>query len=216
MKLWRVGVSAVGMLAVVGCVGGEVAPSVSPNAVPSVSTSSTPTPSVIPTPTPSPTPTPTPTPTSFESYLGELPTEDAESAAIFAGWQEYQRVLWMFAADPLGYTDFSETQYVTWDDKQNGILDDLSLYRESKIKVLGDFSYTQFVLHAPTERADGLKAANLDYCVDRSLMKVVDYDGVDVTNKDLTPTFPESAVLVEGPDGTWRVSAVTNDPELPC
>lgn len=210
----RLVLASVGVAALlVGCVGeGTESPEpVEPSPV--VTESPSPSPTVG---APSPSPSPSPSPTAFQSYPADLPTEDPESAAIIAGWQEYQRVLRKFSADPQGFTDFSETQYVTTGEKANGILDEIEGYREQGLRILGDFRYDNVEVGEAALADHGSREAVVSYCVDRAAMKVVDYEGRENATDHLTPRYPESATLVEGADGTWRVALVRNDQEATC
>lgn len=173
------------------------------------------TPSESPTVEP-PSPSPSPSPTVFQSYPVDLPTEDPETAAIIEGWQEYHRVLRKFSADPRGFTDFSETQLVTTGQKSTGILDQIEGYRNEGVKVLGDFRYDQLEVQEPVQGPDGLMSAQLSYCVDRSGMRVVDYEGVEMPMDHLSPTYPETALLIQGLDAVWRVAEVRNDQGQTC
>ncbi|MHA7861512.1 hypothetical protein ACX1DX_09090 [Tessaracoccus sp. Y36] len=173
-------------------------------------------PSMSPSVSVSPSASPSPSPTTFESYPGELPTEDTESAAIIAGWQEYQRVLAKYLADPEGYTDFSETQYVTTGDQSNHILRDVELHRENKIRSLGGIAFAGLTLGDVTETPGGARQAELSYCLDRSGMKVETYSGDEYPTSELAPRFRETAVMEEGADGVWRVSLIRNDQDEEC
>ncbi|MBB1508230.1 hypothetical protein [Tessaracoccus sp. MC1756] len=173
-------------------------------------------PSMSPSVSVSPSASPSPSPTTFESYPGELPTEDAESAAIIAGWQEYQRVVAKFSADPLGFSDFTETQNVTTGNEKVVVLDMLAGYREEQLKVIGRFAFDDVVVSPVEANAEGLREVSLSYCVDRSNMQVLTYDGVARDTSELTATFPETATLVEGADAVWRVSKIRNSQDREC
>ncbi|MFD0865022.1 hypothetical protein ACFQ06_04265 [Tessaracoccus lubricantis] len=208
MRLSFVVVAVVGLL--VGCTAEAVespGPEVSttmPSESPSVSESAR----VSPTPSPSPTPA--------ESFPGKLPTEDAASSALIAGWQDYLRVLEKYSADPMGFTDFTETQNVTTGNEKVIILDLLSAYREEKVRVIGNFAFRDVEIGTIQLNAEGLRQATLEYCVDRSNMEVVSYEGTQQDTSGLTPTYPETTTLVEGADGVWRVAQVRNDQERTC
>lgn len=197
----------------VGCTPGGGSPTpTSSVVVPSLSVE----PTVV-SPSPEPTPEPaTPSPSVFQSFPADLPTEDAVSAAIIAGWQEYIRVLEKFSADPLGFTDFTETQYVTTGQKSTGILDDIGMLREDRVRILGDFRYAQVQVGAPSALPSGVQSVEISYCVDRSQMRVVGYDGVEEPTDHLNPIYPEQATLEQQGDGTWRVAGVRNQQDQTC
>ncbi|MBB1484263.1 hypothetical protein H5392_10375 [Tessaracoccus sp. MC1865] len=172
-------------------------------------------PSMSPSVSVSPSAGPSPSPTTFESYPGELPTEDAESAAIIAGWQEYQRVLAKYLADPEGYTDFSETQYVTTGDQSNHILRNVEIYRENEIRNLGGLVFESLSV-GEIQDFPSVRRGELTYCVDRSAVEIRKYDGDPYPTAGLSPRYVETATMEEGQDGVWRVALIENDQEEAC
>ena len=200
-------VSLVGVLLLAGC----AQPSPSPSVV-GTSPALTPTPTPTPTPIPTPSADPTPTPTSFVSFPAGLPTEDPEEAAIIAGWQEYWRVYGLFAADPLGDRDPTETQYVTTGDEASGLLDKIAGLREDRIRAEGGFVFRDVVVEV---RADDLspRTALISYCVDRTDLRIFEID----TGEQIPAggTLLERAELELMPDGVWVVSRIRNE-KTPC
>ncbi|MDO5691850.1 MAG: hypothetical protein Q4G70_05115 [Pseudomonadota bacterium] len=194
-------------LFVVGCTpGGEVSPSPSVSLSPTVHVEPSPSPAVV---------SPSPTPSVFQSYPADLPTEDAVSAAIIDGWQEYQRVLDKFLADPHGFSDFSETQIVTTGEHMNTIIRNIEVYREHNIRSVGRLSFDDLAVGEVRPSAEGTREADLSYCVDRTQAKAETYDGEPFGTGELIPRFPEVATMVEGLDGIWRVGLIRNREE-PC
>ncbi|WP_040282501.1 hypothetical protein [Tessaracoccus massiliensis] len=215
MRLVLTSVAVVALL--VGCSpGDEESPSPSPEPVETTVSES---PVVSPSPSPtteSPSPTPTPTPSVFQSYPADLPTEDPESAAIIAAWQEYQRVMDKYLADPDGYTDFTETQNVTTGEEQNIVLDTVQLYRERRIQSRGGLSFDSLTIGEMQPTGEGGQPqVALSYCVDRSQGRVVTYDGEVFPTDHLQPRFKEVSTMEQGLDGVWRVAVVRNGDE-PC
>ena len=208
MRLVLTSVAVVALL--VGCSpGAEESPSPSPEPVETTVSES---PVVSPSPSPtteSPSPTPTPTPSVFQSYPADLPTEDPESAAIIEGWQEYQRVYEKFAKDPNGYSDFTETQYVTVDPESVTVLDRIQALREQNLAVVGGSAYRGFEVGAISTTVEGLQTAVLTYCLDLNQFQLRDLtSGEFVQNGG---TYRETAVMVEGQDGVWRVADVLSE-----
>ena len=126
------------VVVVAGLVLAGCSPAEGPTESPSVSVEPSPTveqTTLAPSSSPSPTVesvSPTPVPTEFQSYPADLPTEDPESAAIIEGWQAYQRVYEKFASDPFGYTDFTETQYVTTGHEATTVMERIQALREER------------------------------------------------------------------------------------
>lgn len=213
MRLVVALVAVVAVVALVGC---------SPETVESPTPTPSPVETVV-TPTgsptvesPSPSVSPSPSPTAFQSYPVDLPTEDPETAAIIESWQLYQRVLEKYLADPLGFTDFTETQLVTTGEEQNTILDTVQLYREHKIRALGGLAFDQVVVgDRQATGENGNDQVVLSYCVDRSQSQVETLDGEDFPTSHLIPRFKETATMEKGLDGIWRVALVRNGEE-PC
>ena len=197
------------LVLLVGCSPAEEpSPSPSPTAV-TPSPSPTPTPSSI----PSVSPSPSPSPTAVESYPADLPTGDPESAAIIAGWQEYQRVLEKFAADPLGFSDFSETQYVTTGEAANVILDEMQMLRNERLRSEGGLVFRDVTLTIIGTGESGAREATLDYCLDVNALRVFYVD----TGEQLprSGTYTETTTMEQGADAKWRVSRIRNS-EASC
>ncbi len=181
----------------------EPSPSPTPSAVePSAVQSPTPVSS------PTPTPTPSPTPTAFPSYPADLPTGDPETAAIIKGWQEYWRVYEKFAADPLGSKDLTETQYVTTGRQSTIILDAIASFRESRLRSEGGRLVRDVSVGQITETAEGATAV-VEYCVDAEQLRVFNIDTGEQVPR--SGTYSESASMLQGPDGTWRVELIQNE-----
>ena len=188
------------------------APSVSPAASVS-SPAPPPSPAPSPSPSPSPPPSPSPSPTVVESYPTDLPTGDPESAAIIAGWQEYQRVLEKFAVDPLGFSDFSETQYVTTGEAANVILDEMQMLRNERLRSEGGLVFRDVTLTIIGTGESGAREATLDYCLDVNALRVFYVD----TGEQLprSGTYTETTTMEQGADAKWRVSRIRNS-EASC
>ena len=161
------------------------------------------TPSESPTVEP-PSPSPSPSPTVFQSYPVDLPTEDPETAAIIEGWQEYQRVYEKFAMDPFGYTDFTETQYVAVDPEASTILNRIQALRERNLEFLGGSVFRNVEVGAFGSDPDGLRTAVLEYCADMNQASLRNRETEEIVER--SGTYLERALMVEGPDGVWRVS----------
>lgn len=187
-----------GVVLLVGC--GDVE---SPGPSPTPSSVS---PSPTPTLTPTPTPTPTPSPTAFPSYPADLPTEDPVKAAIIAGWQEYWRVYEMFAADPAGFTDFTETQYVTTGEASSMILQSLGNLKDKGLRSEGGREFHDVTV----EIVEGEPSAGIvRYCARLEGLRVF-----DVATGERLPrsgALSEEMTLQEMPDGSWRVSTIRNE-----
>ena len=149
----------------------------------------------------------------MESYPADLPTGDPESAAIIAGWQDYQGVFKKFSADPFGYTDFSETQYVSTGDAANLIIMQVELMRRDRVRSEGGFVFRDLTLVAPESGTDAVLQARLEYCVDVSGLKLFYID----TGEQLprSGTFLETAIMEQGKDARWRVFRLHNIKQ-PC
>lgn len=212
MRLVLTSVAVVALL--VGCSpGAEESPSPSPEPVETTVSES---PVVSPSPSPtteSPSPTPTPTPSVFQSYPADLPTEDPESAAIIEGWQEYQRVYEKFAKDPNGYSDFTETQHVTWGHESVVILERIQAMREENLELLGGRSFRDFDVGELEPNAEGQRTALLTYCLDLGQLQLRDAVSHELVER--TGAFKEEAWMLEGADGIWRVEGL-NTLEDPC
>ena len=193
------------LVLLVGCSPAEEpSPSPSPTAV-TPSPSPTPTPSSI----PSVSPSPSPSPTAVESYPADLPTGDPESAAIIAGWQEYFRVLDKFAADPFGYTDFSETQYVLTVDAANMIIEQIERMRLARLRSDGGFIFRNVDLTEVSEGSDGARTATVTYCVDAAQLRVFNLDTGERLPR--AGTLQETAQMEQGRDGKWRLSGLSTN-----
>lgn len=180
-----------------GCAGdGEGGESVSP--APTAVTTST--------PVESPTPSASPSPTVMPTYPSDLPTESAEEAAIIAGWQEYWRVFEKFAADPNGFTDFTETQYVTTDEESVGILESISSMRERGVRMVGGSVFRDVSIEVLEEGV-----AEVVYCADTTQMDVRHVESDEPYQPDVADSYRETATMWEGKDGTWRVAKIRNE-----
>ena len=199
------------LLVPLACIALLSACSPSDEPTPSPTTSAVePSPVQSPTPlsSPTPTPTPSPTPTTFPSYPADLPTEDPETAAIIKGWQEYWRVYEKFAADPLGSKDLTETQYVTTGEEATLILDKLAALREERLRVQGGVVFRAVEVEKGLSSSEP-RTAQLSYCLDRSHMQIMKIDSDERVPAE--GTLAETALLVLMPDGSWRVSQITNE-----
>ena len=195
------------LVLLVGCSPAEEpSPSPSPTAV-------TPSPSPTPSSIPSVSPSPSPSPTAVESYPADLPTGDPESAAIIAGWQEYQRVSDKFTADPFGYTDFSETQNVSTGDEANSIIRDVEVFRQRRHRTDGGMVFRDVTLIGVAPGPSGVREATLTYCIDVNALRVFHIDTGEPIER--SGTYFETTTMQEGKDGKWRVSLMRNE-EVPC
>ncbi|SHJ61968.1 hypothetical protein SAMN02745244_02900 [Tessaracoccus bendigoensis DSM 12906] len=194
-------VSLVGVLLLAGCAQPSPSPSV-------VGTSPALTPTPTPTPTPIPSADPTPTPTSFVSFPAGLPTEDPEEAAIIAGWREYWRVYELFAADPLGDRDPTETQYVTTGEESRIILDRIARLREERIRSEGGFTFRDIVVD-PGDKEATPRIAYISYCVDRAHLRLVRIDTGELVPAE--GTLQERTELQLMLNGQWIVAQVRNE-----
>lgn len=154
----------------------------------------------------SPSPSPSPSPTVFQSYPVDLPTEDPETAAIIEGWQEYQRVYEKFAMDPFGYTDFTETQYVTTGHESTGILERIEALREENLALVGGLRYSDLQIGEFTNNSEGLRSTVLSYCLDINELQVRDLESGELVER--SGRFAEQAFMTRGHDGTWRVEGL--------
>ena len=192
------------LVLLVGCSPAEEpSPSPSPTAV-TPSPSPTPTPSSI----PSVSPSPSPSPTAVESYPADLPTGDPESAAIIAGWQEYFRVLDKFAADPFGYTDFSETQYVSTGDAANLIIEQIEGMRRLRLRSEGGFVFRDLSVTPSDPGPENATRAILEYCVDFGHLQVYNLDTGERLPR--SGTYQETATMEQGKDTKWRLANIYN------
>ncbi|WGT46641.1 hypothetical protein [Tessaracoccus lacteus] len=157
-------------------------------------------------PVASPTPTTSPSPTVIPTYPSDLPTESAEEAAIIAGWQEYWRVFEKFAADPNGFTDFTETQYVTTDEESVGILESISSMRERGVRMVGGSVFRDVSIEVLEEGV-----AEVVYCADTTQMDVRYVESDEPYQPDVADSYRETATMREGKDGTWRVAKIRNE-----
>lgn len=200
MRRWLV---PLGCVLAVGCV-----PAADPTPTPTPVVSVAPTPS--PTPTPSPSPSPTPSPTAFPSFPADMPTEDPETAAIIAGWQEYLRVYEKFAADPVTPVDVAQVQWVTTGTETSAFLGSLDKGRERRIKLVGPQQFRAVTVGTVTPSADGAKQSVISYCVDSSRVQLINIDTNQQVQRTTSPTFLESATMERGADGVWRVGGISN------
>lgn len=144
------------------------------------------------------------------TYPSDLPTESAEEAAIIAGWQEYWRVYGKFMADPNGFTDFSETQYVTTGEQSNTILDVIGFMRDNDLKGLGGSLFRDVSVKV---MSDGV--AEVRYCSDTRNIDVRHADTNEVYEREVADTLAETATMHRGEDGVWRVAKIRNK-EFKC
>lgn len=190
-------VSLVGVAVLVGCSPGQ-GESPSPSVgVTSRAASAGPTQSVGPSPTPSPT--------AVASFPDSLPTDDPEKAAVIAGWQEYWRVYEKYAADPTGFADYTETQYVAIGEEANLILDRLELLRSQKLRNEGGMVFRDVEVVLDSARATAI----VTYCSDLASLRVRDVISGEYVVR--TGTMAETASLERGADGKWRVFQIRND-----
>lgn len=146
------------------------------------------------------------------SFPADLPTADSEEAAVIHGWQEYWRVYEKFAADPVGFSDLTETQYVTTGDEATVILQMIDGLREDRLRVDGGFVFRDVSLEMGPSTATP-RTALLTYCLDRSTLRVFDIDsGEQIPNEG---TLKERTTMELLPDGVWRVAKITNEMS-PC
>lgn len=75
--------------------------------------------------------------------------------------------------------------------------------------------FPQLALAAGADADRGVSAL-LSYCVDRSGMTVLNDEGAVVPADHLRPRCPESALLLRGDDGVWRVAEVRNEQDRQC
>ncbi|QNP54687.1 hypothetical protein [Tessaracoccus defluvii] len=143
-----------------------------------------------------------------ESYPADLPTGDPESAAIVAGWQEYFRVYEKYAADPLGYSDFSELMYVTTGDEANEVLDGIAHLREEDLRVEGGLQIRDVSVSTPVPDDLGIRTATVKFCSDSSRVRLF---RISTGERVLVErTLLEAFTMEEGADGKWRVAKVRN------
>ena len=187
----------------------EPTPSPTPSAV-------EPSPVQSPTPvsSPAPTPTPSPTPTAFPSYPADLPTEDPETAAIIKGWQEYWRVYEKFVGDPLGTHDLSEVQAIATGDQPNVFLRSVDIGRERRVSISGGQQFRDVVV-GDISSSSASRVASMTYCADSSAVTMKNVDTGESVKKSTGDTYRETVNLLEGTDGVWRVSKITNE-EASC
>lgn len=188
---------------VAGCTP-DVAPTGSPSVFPSPTVSAT----------PSPTPTPSPSPSAVESFPPAPATESPDQAAIREAWMEYWRIHHKFSADPT-LSDLTETQNITTGDQQNLILDSISQLREAKLRTLGGLQFRSVSVGSPTVDAGTKRTAVITYCVDRSELRLENYDTGETMTAPGAPTFFETTTMQEGLDGRWRVAMILNE-EAAC
>lgn len=175
-----------------------------------------PSPSSAPSTRPRATPTSSPSSSAsaFQSYPAGLPTDGPEVAAIIEGWLEYQRVRQKFLRDPEGFSDFTEAHLVATGEHENGIVDNVQLYRENRIRSLGGVSFHDVVVGESSATGEGGRSqVDLAYCVDRSKAVVVTYDGDVFPTDHLIPRFVEVTTMEQGADGLWRVARIRNGDE---
>lgn len=197
----RVPVTLIAVVLLAGCAGdGDGGESVSPT--PSAVTTSV--------PVASPTPSTSPTPTVMPTYPSDLPTESPENAAIIAGWQEYWRVYEKFAADPNGYTDFTETQYVTTDEESVVILDSIAGLRELGVRVVGGSVFRDVSVEVLEK-----DIAEIAYCSDTTQVDVRYIDSGETFERDVADSYLETATMWKGDDDIWRVAKIRNE-AAPC
>ena len=164
-----------------------------------------PSPSITAAPIPSPSPTPSASvvPSALASFPADLPTADAESAAIIEGWQAYWRVYEKFVADP-SLTDLTETQHVTTGEESNGILATIEQLRAEGIRSEGGRQFRDVVVNLV-----GSDSATVAYCIDLSGLRVF-----DTKTGELVPRsgqLREQATLRKMPDRSWRVEQIRNE-----
>lgn len=172
-----------------------------------------PSPSVTVALLPSPSPSASATPSAPASFPADLPTGDAESAAIIEGWQAYWRVFEKFAADP-SLTDLTETQHVTTGEEADAILVGLAHGRERNVKSVGTQQFRAVQL-SPTRQTAAGREADISYCADLSAVRLVDAETGAPVERGGSDTFHETATMREGVDGTWRVAQIRNE-EATC
>ncbi len=149
-------------------------------------------------------------PSAPASFPADLPTDDAESAAIIEGWQAYWRVYEKFSADP-SLTDLTETQYVTTGEEANRVLDRLSLLKSAGLINRGGLVFRSIDVERATDAVPA--QATLTYCVDINSLVVVNQD--TGTQVDRSGTWRERTTLERGEDGVWRVAQIRNE-EATC
>lgn len=205
------------MLVLAGCAPGVVesvgpvpaSPTVTPVTVkpsPSLTPSPSPSPSSTQMPSPSPASTPTALPSAFPSYPADLPTEDPELAAIVGGWQAYQRVYEKFASDPFGFTDFTETQYVTTGFEGTGILERIEMLREENLALAGGMRFSDLEFGEYRYNSEGARSVVMSYCFDIDELEVRDLSSGELVER--SGRFVEEAFMTEGRDGIWRVEGL--------
>ncbi|GAA4893970.1 hypothetical protein GCM10025789_09000 [Tessaracoccus lubricantis] len=170
-------------------------------------------PSVRESPRVSPTPSASPSPTAFESYPGGLPTEDPETAAIIAGWQEYQRVYEKYAMAPYDHGDLTETQTVTTGHEATVILDRLDALREQDLEYVGGRKFRKVSVQLTEENSEGLLTSSVGYCLDMEDVTLRVATTGEIIER--TGTYREMAHLVRGRDDVWRVESIQSSEE-PC
>ncbi len=168
-----------------------------------------PSPSITAAPIPSPSPTPSASvvPSAPASFPADLPTADAESAAIIEGWQAYWRVYEKFVAVP-SLTDLTETQYVTTGEASNQVLDLIRQSRDEGLRSEGGFVFRDVRVSR-----SGSDEAEVNYCMDLSRLRVVKTATGEVLPR--SGTLSERAAMERGVDGKWRVARLSNE-EAAC
>lgn len=197
--MYRSVVTVLCLVALTGC---------SPAREPVSSPSPLPTPSSAgPSPSVSPSPSLSPAPSMPASFPPDLPTTDPVEAAVIHGWQEYWRVYEKFAADPLGLTDQTETQYVTTGRQSTYVLDSLDSLKRMKVRSEGGLLFRDVAV-GEAEVIGGETVRQITYCLDTTELRVINIEtGERVARAD---TYRETATMVKGPDGTWRVEMIAN------
>jgi len=122
---------------------------------------------------------------------------------------EYWRVYERFAADP-ELSDLSETQQVTTGEAQNVILEAIGSLRDEGRAFMGGWQFRDVKVSEPEASVSGAMESRVSYCVDRGEMVFRDIDSGDVEVSEL-PNLVETAVMVQGPDGTWRLAQRRNE-----
>ena len=179
----------------VGCT-----PDVAPTASPSVF--------VSPTASASPSVSPSPSPTAVESFPPAPATESAEQAAIRAAWMEYWRVFERYAQDPK-LDDFTELQNLVDGEESSVSMQSIRGLREAGRRPEGGFQFRNVVVDSPASAVSG-RTATVEYCLDRSRLSMVDVE-TGTASSDPLPNLSETATLLEGADGVWRVAQIRND-----
>lgn len=144
---------------------------------------------------------------SFPSVVGE----SGDRAAVRAGWLEYWRVYDKFTRDPT-LTDLSETQYVTTGEMSSVIVRAIRTYREQGLRSAGGIRFSKISVGTPTA-GDSARSAIITYCTDNAEYKVYkDGKPFDVEKFVLR----ETATMLEGEDGKWRVAQIRNERDPSC